>query len=67
MTTSTSDPVAMSPEERFAELAAAFATGYLRLSKSRRKALEAGRQPEALCALVNGAETPREEFAWKKT
>jgi len=57
------DPAAMTLAERLAEVADLLAKAYLRLSKSRRKALEDCSQPEALCAAVNGPETPRKERA----
>jgi hypothetical protein len=44
----------MTPEERLTELAAALATGYLRLLSSRQKALAQGARAEALCDLAQG-------------
>ena len=51
------DPSAMLPEALLLELARIFATGYLRLLLSRRKALEADHPHAALCVqTVNGRE-----------
>jgi len=57
------DPAAISPTERLDEVAELLAKAYLRLSESRRKALEDCSPPEALCGAVNGPETPRKERA----
>ena len=50
------DPAQMAPEDRVAELAIAFANGYLRLLLSRKKELALAAESEPSCALVGGAE-----------